>query len=464
MDTSELNIIYDLESKHFDQLSKLGLYDSYYEGEHRLQTLGFALPPQMAKLQTVVNWPRIYIDEIVRRLHVEGFRLVDAEDDEQDKALRDIWRYNRLDVEAPGIHTEMLALKSGYVVIGPNDYPDEPPIITVESPFDLTADIDHRTGTVRKALRIYDRDQYGNAQRFTLYMPNYSVYGIRTVNGWQEEDRDSHNRNEVPVVPFVNRSRSGRRAGVSEMSDVMGLTDAACRSITNLQAAQELMAVPQRYILGADESMFQKEDGTEVPKWEAYISNILAIPEEGATVGQFGAAELRNFTETLDAYARQVSATTGLPPDHLGMTSDNPASADAIRSQEARHVKNVEAKQQVIGVSWARVMHIAARMYGLGEDYSPRSIEPIWRDPATPTFAQKSDAVVKLVDKGILDIETALEELGYGAGKIEKIMTRRETSGAGRLERLISEGASSGASGIQQETTPDNSEDSQSGI
>jgi formylglycine-generating enzyme required for sulfatase activity len=39
----------------------------------------------------------------------------------------------------------------------------------------------------------------------------------------------------------------------------------------------------------------------------------------------------------------------------------------------------------------------------------------VWRDPATPTYAQKADAVVKLHASGILPTEQAWEDLGYSA-------------------------------------------------
>ncbi len=41
------------------------------------------------------------------------------------------------------------------------------------------------------------------------------------------------------------------------------------------------------------------------------------------------------------------------------------------------------------------------------------SLETVWRDPSTPTIAQRADAVVKLVQTGVLPIEQAREDLGY---------------------------------------------------
>jgi hypothetical protein len=50
-------------------------------------------------------------------------------------------------------------------------------------------------------------------------------------------------------------------------------------------------------------------------------------------------------------------------------------------------------------------------------DPRTRSLETVWRDPATPTYAQKADAVVKLHAAGILPTEQAREDLGYSAAQ-----------------------------------------------
>src|SRR5205823_652596 len=137
-----------------------------------------------------------------------------------------------------------------------------------------------------------------------------------------------------------------------------GLTDAVCRTLTNLGGAQELLAVPQRYVLGATREDFVDAEGRPVPAWEAYIGRILALGDPDTKVGQFAAADLRNFTEVVNLYARLVSALSGLPPHFLGLTSENPASADAIRSAEARLVKRAERRTRMFSGPWEQVMRL----------------------------------------------------------------------------------------------------------
>jgi hypothetical protein len=110
-----------------------------------------------------------------------------------------------------------------------------------------------------------------------------------------------------------------------------------------------------------------------------------------------------------------VAALTGLPPAFLGLATAQPPSADAIRASEARLVKRAERRQRSFGESWERVMRLVLLLRDGELDPRTRSLETEWRDAATPTYAQKADAVVKLHSAGILPTEQAREDLGYSA-------------------------------------------------
>ena len=60
-------------------------------------------------------------------------------------------------------------------------------------------------------------------------------------------------------------------------------------------------------------------------------------------------------------------------------------------------------------------------------DESLRQMEAVWRDPATPTQAQKADAVVKLHGAGILPTEAAWEDLGYSPERRKKLREQRSS-------------------------------------
>jgi SPP1 Gp6-like portal protein len=417
--------------------------DRYYEGKARLASLGLSLPPEMRRLSTVVNWAALYVDALEERLDLEGFRLAGAAD--ADARLWEWWQANDLDEESQLAHLDALVYGRAFVTVGAAPDDGAPPVIRVESARHMAADFDPYTRQVTAALRVlaegpedepHDRPEdhpVTPARAARLYLPDRTI-ALERASGagrWAVAGEDVHRLGRPLVEMLINRGRAGERSGRTEMRDVIELTDAACRTLTNLQGAQEMLAVPQRYVLGAREEDFTDAHGNPIPAWEAYIGRFLMLTNEAAKAGQFPAADLRNFTEVMNLYAQLVASVTGLPPHYLGQSTENPASADAIRSSEARLVKRAERKQRAFGGAWERVMRLAMLVEGM-DPARGAAMETVWRDAATPTEAARADAVTKLVAAGVLPIEAAWEQLGYSPQYRARLRAMNDTDPAVR--------------------------------
>jgi hypothetical protein len=403
-----------------DRMTALALeyarLDAYYNGQQRLEQLGLAIPPDLHRFVTIVNWPRLGVDAVEERLDMEGFRL--PQEDSGDDDLWRVWQANGMDEESQLGHLDALIFGRSYAVVGANENDRDTPIVTVESPREMVSELDPRTRRVTVALRLYDLDpNTSEATRGTLYFPDVTLWLERRNGQWQTADRDKHNLGVVPAVPLVNRPRTAVRYGVSEMSDLIPITDAAARSLTNLQLAQETHAVPQRGVLGATKGDFVDADGNPLTAWQAYFGSVWAMANENAKTFQFDSSDLSNFETAINLYARQGSALTGLPPHYFGLSTTNPASADAIRSNEARLVKRVERKTTAFGGSWEQVGRLVRRIQTGEWDPELDQLEALWRDPSTPTVAQQADATVKLVQAGVLPVEMGWEDLGWSPQK-----------------------------------------------
>jgi hypothetical protein len=304
-------------------------------------------------------------------------------------------------------------------------------LIAVESPLEMIAERDPRTREVTSAARVVGGVSTvatvpvsgQSPVSATLYLPDATVWLTGSSQGtrWVEEDRDEHRLGAVPVVPLVNRGRLTQRNGVSEIADVLPLTDAAARALTNAQVATEVAAIPQRWVAGMSKGDFADQNGNPLPAWQAYFGAVWATEAADAKFGQFSAADLGNFTKIVDHYAQLVAGMKGLPVRYFGQNTANPPSADAIRSDEARLVKTCERRQQAWSGSWEMVMRLVRRL--IDGDWNPdlMQLETQWRDPATPTRAQAADAAVKLHAEGILPTEAVWEDLGYSAVRREKL-------------------------------------------
>lgn len=391
----------------------------YYQGTQRLEQIGLAVPPDLRRFETVVNWPRLALDSLNERLDVKSFILPGQ--DIADPSLAEGWAANDLDSESPKLHLDTFIYGRGYVCAGINEEDAEHPLLTVESPREVTIQVDPRSRRVLRAFRVYGAtDTDPQPQYATIYQPDVTRWLVRDQGRWVEYDRDEHNLGRVPVVPFFNRLLTGDWLGESEMTDVIPLTDAAARSLTNLQLAGETHAVPQKYVLGATKADFiDSATGELVPAWETYMSAFVALGNANATVGQLQGTSLANFHDTVNHYARLVAAITGLPPHFLGFSSENPASADAIRSSESRLVKRAELKQRQFGDSWGRVMSLYLRLRD-GSWPDGRQIRTEWYDASTPTVAARTDAVVKMIQTGIVSREGSWDELGWSQARKDR--------------------------------------------
>jgi hypothetical protein len=148
---------------------------------------------------------------------------------------------------------------------------------------------------------------------------------------------------------------------------------------------------------------------------------------------------------------------TGLPLRYFGQNTANPPSADGIRADESRLVKRAERRQRAWGGSWEQAARLIKRFQSGSWDDKLVELETIWRDPATPTIAQQTDAAVKLVAAGILPVEAAWETMGYSQTRIAHLRKLREEQFAATdvLARSLTQPAREAALGADRRTPAD---------
>ncbi len=137
------------------------------------------------------------------------------------------------------------------------------------------------------------------------------------------------------------------------------------------------------------------------------------------------AADLSGYEASVRVILGQIMAVSTLPAHYVGVFTDNPASADALRAAEASLTARAEARQATFGRSWEQV---AKLMIAVRDGRDPSQIDDIrvhWADAATRSVAQEADAVVKLYQAGLLPAAYALGKLGYSDDEIGKIADAR---------------------------------------
>lgn len=393
---------------------------AYYQGLQRLEQLGLAVPEDLRKFVTIVAWPRTYVDAIVTRLHPQGFLL----EGEANADLWRLWQSNNMDSEFRMALIDMLVFGRGYLCAGTNESDETTPLLTVESPLQMTHEWSNRKRMVTSAARFYVDDISGQKVRHaTLYLPDTTVW-LRMDNGtWVEDgERDDHEFGRCLVEPLVNRGTTDDRYGESEIGPIITLTDAAARALTNAQVATEVMALPQRYAAGMTAADFKDpETGEALTAWEAYFGAVWASSNKDAKFGQFTAADLGNFVKIVSHYAQLVAGLTGLPMRYLGQLSDNPPSADGIRADESRLIGTAEEKQKFADAGLEGMMAIGRSLATGAEIATLAQMETDWRPAGTPSQAQAADAAVKMHAERLYSRREALRQMGKSPAQIATI-------------------------------------------
>jgi len=448
-----------LAKLHDRELPELKKLDSYYEGT---QPISYMQPEIMREVAdrirpVIIAWPQLVVDAVEERLDVEGFRLPDQ--DAVDDDFWRVWQANNLDEEGQLGRVDALVMKRSYLAIGTNEDDESTPLVTVESPLEMYAAIDPRTRRVRAALRrTQETDAFGRVtERYaTLYLPERTVWYEWSGRVWKETDRDEHHLGEVPVVPLTNRARLADRYGRSELSrSMLALSDSANKIATDMMLAAEFVALPLRGLLGIGPDDLVDEQGNTLSATQVIMGKLLTVPpgEPGIEVKpfQWEPASLSNFHDSLNQLAQLVASISGLPPDYMGLTTDNPPSAEARLAGEVRLVKRAERKQTAFGGAYEQTMRLVRRFQTGGEPIDPKllRLETVWRDPATPTRAQSADAVVKLLERGAITKRQAREDLRYTKTQIERM--EREDIEAEALDPVgaLTRGLGRGGDGLE---------------
>lgn len=416
---SEIGLLERLHGNWVQRERRDHLMLGYREGTARIEHLGMAIPPEMRRFMVFINWCDTLVTSHTDRQQVRAFVLPGEETASDD--LRAIADASNLDEQIRMFEDDVWTYGRSFLSAGANELDSARPILRAESPREMAAIVDLRTNQMLAAARFYGKDELTGIAPLnaTLYLPNVTVW-MQQVNGrWVEVDRDEHRLGAVPILMNLFRRRAGAWSSKPGIKILVPLVDAVTRSMTNLQFAQEAAGIPRMFMTGVAKGDFVDANGKPIPQFQAYFDAIHMLSKENAKVGQLTAADLKNFETAVMLNAKLAGGLTKLPVDYFGMSSVNPSGEGAIRANEARLIRSVEMQNRACGdvLGWA--MSLAVRI-GTGEWVEGNRIGVDWFDPATPTIAQRMDAVTKAKGVGILSREGSWDELGWSEARKER--------------------------------------------
>jgi hypothetical protein len=329
-------------------------------------------------------------------------------------------------------HREALLLGDSYVVVWADQFGR--PKVTVESAQQVAVLTDPGSRRITSAVKRWETQSttecvlYG-PDEIVLYRANQTG---ATVTGFHVVESIANPLTVVPVVNLRNADRLLGDYGSSEIDDLKSLVDALNKSLADMMVTSEYVGRPRRWATGIEltEEPVLDEDGDETGE----LVEVNPIPEgaravisenDAAKFGQLAAADLAGYEASVRVLLGQIMAVSTLPAHFVGVLTDTPASADALRASEASLTARAEARQATFGRAWEQVARL---MIAVRDGRDPNMIEDIrvlWADAATRSVAQEADAVVKLYQAGLLPTSYALSKLGYSDDEIAEIRSAR---------------------------------------
>ncbi len=362
----------------------------YYDMKNQVQEVRGVIPEQFKGMTYALGWCAKAVDVLSDRLMFDGF-------DHDDFLLNEIFRLNNSDILFGSANLSALIASCSFLYIGRNA--DGYPAIQVIDGGSATGIIDPVTYMLSEGYAVLRRDENDKPTLEAYFRPGKTEY---YENG-KLVDVLTHKAPFALLVPVIYRPDAKRPFGHSRISRAcMAVVQGVIRTMRRAEVSAEFYSFPQRYVLGLS------EDAAPIigdDKVKAVMSAFLDFRQDDKgghpVVGQFDQQSMAPFTEQLRMFASVFAGETGLTPDDLGFSTDNPASSDAIRSSHEDLRLTARRAQRTFGVGYLNAGYLAACVR---DDYAYQrkafaNTRLLWLpifEPDAAGLASIGDAILKI--------------------------------------------------------------------
>ena len=358
----------------------------YYDMKMAIPDFGISTPPNLRGVMSVLGWCRKAVDSLADRLVFRQFR-------DDAFGMNEIFQINNPDILASSAILSALIGSCSFIYI----YQDESGDVRMESidGGNATGEIDPVTGLLTEGYAVLRRDEHGMPTEEAYFLPGETQYFL--PGGYREW---RHGVQHPLLVPVVYKPDAKRPFGHSRISRAcMNIMSSAVRTAKRSEIAAEFYSFPQKWVTGLS------EDAERMEKWQATMSTLLVFTKDDEgdkpMLGQFAQSTMQPHLDQLRMFASLFAGEADLTLDDLGFPSDNPSSADAIRSQHEGLRLAARGAQKDFGTGLLNAGYVAACLRD-GYPYRRKlvySTVPEWEPIFEPDAAQLSgigDAALKI--------------------------------------------------------------------
>lgn len=391
-------------------------------------------------LDYVLNYSKTVVDTVLDRLEIAS---IQGADEASNAVINKIWEQNELELDCDEIHRRALVYGECYAIVWPDEEGEVQ--ITYNSPTTtvMIYDEDNPRKKAFAAKMWQATNQFGKPiVKMNIFYPDrvekYWRQGeldlmMGTENGWNKTEVVDNPWGVVPVIHF----RTHKPYGTPEHAAAIGPQDAINKIVINHMETVDYHGAPQRFALsaGGNSSEFDAfhDDDNE-------RDNLLALkagPGELwylngiAQVGQFQAADHKNFTEPMMVYVKAMASLTQTPL-HYFQNNGQFASGEALRTAEAPLVKKVRDRQITFGSAWRELFRLALTMEGIDSD-----VQVKWQGIESIDSTDAWDMAIKKQALGIPLLQILLD-MGYDSEVAQEIVDAAKEEEERRRELGVS--------------------------
>lgn len=343
---NELKGMTYLKNKLAQKKSRVNLRYKHYEMKYIARDFGISTPPDLRMWMGVLGWCGKAVDSLADRLSFREFS-----NDVFD--MNGVFKANNMDVLIDSAILGALISSCDFIYITADS--DGFPMMRVIDGRHATGIIDPITNMLKEGYAVLEFDDQDLPITEAYFIP-----GSTTIYERGKQPRTVSNSAPYPLlVPMIYRPDAIRPFGHSRISRAcMSIVGSAVRTVKRSEISAEFYSYPQKYILG------MSEDAEQMDKWGAYMSAMLRIDkdEDGdrPVVGQFQQQTMTPHIEQLRMFAGLFAGETGLTLDDLGFPSQNPSSAEAIKSSHETLRLTARKAQKTFGTGLLNAGYLAA--------------------------------------------------------------------------------------------------------
>lgn len=403
----------------------------YYEGKNALKDFGIAVPPQMQRAYTPLQWIAKGVHAVTGRSEFEGF--VSPSGDADPFGMAGVLAENHFYEEFPQATKSSALHACAFVTVTEGDVQSgEPEILYLARAADMSAAVwDRRRRTLAGFLSILDTDDTGPVE-MVMYTPE-SVYSMIKSGGAWSVSKIRNRLGEVTVARLAFEPELNRPFGHSRITrTAMGLTDAAVRTLLRSEVSAEFYSADKYWLFGADVTKFIGDD-----KWSALMGRMNAIDtdgEENINIQRFTGSSPQPHSDQMRLIQSMFADDQDL--DVKFADSSNPSSADAIYAAKEDLIVKVRSANRTWGYGAVKAFQLGVRLRGGEMTDELRAMSAQFTDPAIVSPSARADAFSKLAT-AIPGFGTSTVGMKYAGLPLEDITQfKAEELRAGSASRL----------------------------